>query len=274
MKLKVYTLIIRLLESLCSSVRPFVRPSPKSTASYIQHIYITESYVDLCNVHHTSVHHTYMIQEASYIHKSQKRCVVSCIIHSGSRPKIISMCIIHIYVSGSMIEEHRYMHHTCMYQDQNHGKMHHKYVHRNHIRLLESPCPSVRSSVTEKYRIIDSRIIYAYHIGIIHTCIRVKDRGTQIYASYMHVSGSIIMDKCIIHMCIIVMCIRIDICIIRACTMIKDHGHTHHGLDKCIIHKCIIVTCIRIGYAAYMHVSGSRIMDTCIMDTLTCIMDT
>ena len=42
-------------------------------------------------------------------------------------------------------------------------------------------------------------------------------------------------------------------------------------------YMCIIVTCIRIGYASYMHVSGSRIIDTCIIDTCildTCIMDT
>ena len=38
------------------------------------------------------------------------------------------------------------------------------------------------------------------HICILNTCIRVKDRGTKIYASYMHVSGSSIMDKCnIVH---------------------------------------------------------------------------
>ena len=36
------------------------------------------------------------------------------------------------------------------------------------------------------------------------------------------------MDKGIIHMCIIVTCIRIDICIICACIMIKDHGYMHH----------------------------------------------
>ena len=92
----------------------FVRSSVPKKHRIIYTAYIHNRIIDLCNVHHTSVHHTYMIQEASYIHKSQKRCVVSCIIHSGSRPKIISMCIIHIYVSGSMIEEHRYMHHTCI----------------------------------------------------------------------------------------------------------------------------------------------------------------
>ena len=65
------------------------------------------------------------------------------------------------------------------------------------IQLLESPCPSVRWFVTKfqthhmhspyihacfSFRIID--------VCIIHTCTRVKDRGTWIYASYMHVSGS------------------------------------------------------------------------------------
>ena len=102
---------IRLLESLCSSVRPFVRPSPKSTASYIQHIYITESYVDLCNVHHTSVHHTYMIQEASYIHKSWKRCIVSCIIHSGSGTRIIDASYIQARFRIKA-QDHLYVHNT------------------------------------------------------------------------------------------------------------------------------------------------------------------
>ena len=43
----------------------------------------------------------------------------------------------------------------------------------------------------------------------------------------MHVSGSSIMDKCIIHMCIIVTCIRIYISIICACIM--DHGSWIHA---------------------------------------------
>ena len=37
---------------------------------------------------------------------------------SGSRAKIIDMCASNIHASESRIEEHRYMHHLCMYQDQ------------------------------------------------------------------------------------------------------------------------------------------------------------
>ena len=97
---------------------------------------------------------------------------------------------------------------------------------------------------------------------IIHTCIRVKDRGKLKNASYMHVSGSRVMDKCIIGRCIIVTCIRIKkICIahaykhqesyIHACfrTKVQYHRYVHHthmhqsqglrNIDKCITHTCI-----------------------------------
>ena len=46
------------------------------------------------------------------------------------------------------------------------------------IRLLESPCPLVRPFVTKKYRIIDSRIIYASYIHTSES--RIEDHG------YMH----------------------------------------------------------------------------------------
>ena len=125
-----------------------------------------------------------------------------------------------------------------------------------HIRLLESSCPLVRPfvrlSLTKKYRIIDSCTI--------HVCIRVKDRRKLKNASYMHVSGSRVMDKCIIGRCIMVTCIRIKkISIahayykhqesyIHTCFRIKvqyhrcmQHTHMHHSqrlrkVDKCIIH--------------------------------------
>ena len=91
--------------------------------------------------------------------------------------------------------------------------------------------PSVRWSVTEKYRIIDSCTIHTcmprsitIDMCIIHTCIRVNDQGKLINASYMHVSGSRVMDKCIIGRCIMVTCIRIkNICIAHA-YMLQDQG--------------------------------------------------
>ena len=75
----------RLLESPCSSVRPFVRNK-------------------ICRIIHTcgivkdrgsQMHHTLM-------HHAHIRIKNICIIHTCIRVK----------------EEHRYMHHTCMYQDQ------------------------------------------------------------------------------------------------------------------------------------------------------------
>ena len=76
-------------------------------------------------------------------------------------------------------------------------------------------------------------------ICIIHTCIRVKDRGKLINASYMHVSGIRIMDKCIIGMCIMVTCIRIkNICI--------AHAYKHQGQES-YIHACFRIkdVCIK-----------------------------
>ena len=162
------------------------------------------------------------------------------------------------------------MHHTCMYQDQNHGKMHHRYVHRNHIRLLESPCPSVQNKICR----------------IIHTCIRIKghrcmhhtfmyqDQGSQMYASSIHASGSRIIDVCIIHTFI----------------KIKDHRCMHHTY----LHRIKDIRCMHHTYmhqdqgsqmfASYIHASRSRITDVCIIHTcirikdhrclFTCIMDT
>ena len=72
---------------------------------------------------------------------------------------------------------------------------------------------SVRSFVTEKYRIIDSCII--------HTCFRIKDNRCMYHtymhqdqgcASYIHASVSRIIGLCIIHTCI----------------KIKDHRCMHH----------------------------------------------
>ena len=89
----------------------------------------------------------------------------------------------------------------------------------------------------------------------IHTCIRVKDRGTLINASYMHASGSRIMDKGIIGMYTYI--------------RVKNHTYMHAlGSRSRIIDMCIIHTCIRVKdwgtlintwiYASYMHVRASH----------------
>ena len=192
-------------------VRPFVRWSPKSTASYIHtppQIHASSGswnrIIDLCIVHHTSVHHTYMHQgEGSRIidicimhtcirkHHIYTNCyIVTCIIHSGSGTRIIHRCIMHTYtlqdqgpgsllcasythVSGSMIEEHRYMHHTCMYQDQA------SWINASYI------CAS--------WPLVSGSIMYASYIQtsgsrIIHSCM-LQDQGSWIcvwiYTSYI-----------------------------------------------------------------------------------------
>ena len=59
------------------------------------------------------------------------------------------------------------------------------------ILLLESPCSSVRSSVGYRKRLHHRYMHHTYmrasDMCIIHTGIRVKDQGTQIYASYIYV---------------------------------------------------------------------------------------
>ena len=107
-------------------------------------------------------------------------------------------------------------------------------------------------------RIKNICIAHAYnHEGqesYIYACIRVKDREKLINASYMHISGSWVMDKCIIGMCIMVTRIRIK----------KDRGtltnaslgsriiHTidesyTHGLGPMIRDTCLLYTCIRVN---------------------------
>ena len=95
----------------------FVRSSVPKKHRIIYTAYIHNRIIDLCNVHHTSVHHTYMIQEASYIHKSWKRCIVSCIIHSGSGTRIIDASYIQARFRIKA-QDHLYVHNTHMYQDQ------------------------------------------------------------------------------------------------------------------------------------------------------------
>ena len=93
----------------------------------------------------------------------------------------------------------------------------------------------------------------------------ITSKGKLINASYMHASGSRVMDKCIIGMCIMVTCIRINnICI--------AHAYNHEGQES------YIYACNRdkdrekLINASYMHISGSWVMDKCIIGM--CIMVT
>ena len=73
------------------------------------------------------------------------------------------------YDQGTYMYMHRAdMHHVYMHQGQGfsmHEKFASSYMHP--IRLLESPCPSVRPSVTEKYRIVHSQCVYDMYDAIV-----------------------------------------------------------------------------------------------------------
>ena len=107
-------------------------------------------------------------------------------------------------------------------------------------------------------------------ICIIHTCIRVEDRGKLINASYMHVSGIRIMDKCIIGMCIMVTCIRIkNICI--------AHAYKHQGQES-YIHACFRIKDVCIKHILLLESPCPsvrdkicRIMDICITHTCSIV---
>ena len=137
------------------------------------------------------------------------------------------------------------------------------------------------------------------HRCIMHTyTLQDQGPGSLLCASYTHVSGSSIVDKCIIHMCIMATCIRINnVCIIHTNIRVKDHtfmhatgsrimdmcmdiyiihckSYTHASgsrilitcmqriiiIDICIIHTCIIITCVRIKGICIMH-TCTRIED-------------
>ena len=112
--------------------------------------------------------------------------------------------------------QYRYMHHGHMYQDQEH--MHRTCIHASGSRLST----------------ID--------MCIIHTCITVKDQGKLINASYMHISGSRVMDKCIIGMYIMVTCIRIK-------NIRIAHAYIHQ-VQESYMHACFR---IKVQYHRYMH---------------------
>ena len=115
---------------------------------------------------------------------------------------------------------------------------------------------------------------------IIHTCIIYIYQNTCILdTSYKNVSGSRVMDKCIIGVCIMVTCIRIkNICIAHQTPRITLSVGPFVRNKICrIIHTCNIHTCFRIkvqdhGYVHHTHMhhsQGLRNIDICI--THTCI---
>ena len=171
------------------------------------------------------MHHTYMhqgqgskVSDICIIHACI-RIMDKCIIHMCSMATCIRIkyiCIIHTYIRMSGSKSVRKLVRPSVRPSVRHRKVsHHRYMHHTYMHASGS-----------RFRIID--------MCIIHTCIRVKDRETLIYASYMYVSGSRIMDKCIIHMCIMVTCIRIkNIYMHRTCIhtsgsritcMLQDQG--------------------------------------------------
>ena len=101
------------------------------------------------------------------------------------------------------------------------------------------------------YMYIIAMCIRIKNICIILTCIRVKDQGTQINASYMHASGSRIMDKCITH-------IRL---LESPCSFVRPSGtkfqphHTHMRYSQGL----------RMTDASYINASCTYASCTCIM---------
>ena len=93
----------------------------------------------------------------------------------------------HTYVHRSHVYQDRYMHHTCMYHDQ----ICFSFINHTCIRLLESPCSSVRPSVPKKYRIIYTAYIHNRIICRFVQC------ASYICASHIYDSGSIIYTQII-----------------------------------------------------------------------------
>ena len=104
------------------------------------------------------------------------------------------------------------------------------------IQLLESPCSSVRPLVRDKIsaasqmyaswiHVSGSRI--EDHIYMYHTY-RIKYQGSWIHASWKHASGSKIRDICITSISIM------RKCILHTCNMSK------HIIDACIMGTFIL----------------------------------
>ena len=133
-----------------------------------------------------------------------------------------------------------------------------------HIRLLESPCSFVRPSGTK----------FQPH----HTHMRYSQGLRMTDASYINASCTCIMIKehiciCIVQTCIMYICIRVKV---SPCMKnLPHHTYIQSNVHKYVIikdNRCMHHTYMHQGqgqrstiYASYMHASGSRIMDKCII---------
>ena len=129
---------------------------------------------------------------------------------------------------------HTYVHHGHMYQDQEH--IYASHMHTN-IRVKNHTYMDASGS---RSRIID--------MCIIHACIRVKDRGTLINASYMHVSGPMIMHHTHMHHSQ-VSGSRTYICI--------AHAYMHQGQES-YIHACFRIKVQNHRYMHHTHIHKSQ----------------
>ena len=146
------------------------------TCIRIKNIYIAHAYIHQCQ--ESYIHPTRITLFVCYPTVTEKFCIIdTCTIYTcmlqdqgpGSQ-----ICVSYIHTSESRIEEYRYLHHTCMYQDQ-------------------------ASWINATLCIIVMCI--RMDICIIHACLRIKDHGYMHHIMDTCIRETCIMDKCIIHMC-------------------------------------------------------------------------
>ena len=174
----------------------------------------------------------------------------------------IDICIIHACIR---IKDHGYV---CMYQDQGSEI----YMHLTHMHASGSRSRIIYVHHTHMHQSQGSRIT---NMCIIHTCIRVKDRGTLINASYRHVTFFILfsMGGAAAGVCIIHSSTRI-----HASCMYQDQGQ---GSQLCASYICASNIhqgqrswiCVSYIHLSYMHqgdgrriiyIIHTRIIHTCI----------
>ena len=145
--------------------------------------------------------------------------------------------------------------------------MHHTYIHQGQGSYING---CFRIKAQDHRYVHHSHMHHIYHISHIYQDICILD------ASYIPVSGSRVMDKCIIGMYIMVTCIRIK-------NIRIAHAYIHQ-VQESYMHACFRIkvqyqrymhlhTCIRVKvqYHRYinhthMHLSqGSRKVDKCII---------
>ena len=129
----------------------------------------------LCIIRPSTVHHPYTIHATSVHH-----------------PCIIDTCIMYTIIMDTSIMIHAsWIHASCIHA----SWIHASWIHPT-PRIHLSVCPLVSSSpfftCILRTCIMRNRII--------HTCIRVKDQGSQMYASYIRASyvypsGSVMADQ-------------------------------------------------------------------------------